>query len=94
VIRSVNVLGRIYKVRWNAKLPTDRWGDHDYAKGLIRIGKAPQIQQRETLLHELMHAIEDESGFEMDHDQLTIMARALLGVMTSNPGLATKIFGE
>ena len=94
MIKEVSVLGRPYKVRWNAKIPADRWGDHDWKKGLIRIGRGPQIQQRETLLHELLHAIEDEAGFELDHDHLTVLARSLMQTMLSNPGLAQKLFGE
>lgn len=93
MLKTVRVLGTPLKLRWNARLK-DEWGDYDKDKALIRIAKAPPLQQREALLHELMHAIEDGYGFEMNHDHLTLMARGLLTVVRDNEGLSELLFGE
>lgn len=92
--KQVTILGKPHRIRWNAKIPSDRWGDYDGAKALIRIGKAPLLQQKEALLHEVMHAIEEQYGFEMDHDHLTLMARGLLSVMRENPEMRDVLFGD
>ena len=93
MIKKLTIMGTQHSVRWNARLKDD-WGDFDAEKKLIRIAKAPLLQQRETLLHEVMHAIEEQYGFDMNHDHLTLMARGLLAVLRDNPEFREVLLGE
>lgn len=44
-------------------------------------------RQRETLLHELLHAISDAFELEMSERQVAAMSRGLYGVLVDNPKL-------
>ena len=94
-IKRIKVLGKSNRLWWNSRrVPKDAWGDYDPEAHVIRIAKAPALQQREALLHEISHAIEREYGFDLNHDKLTLLVRGLLMVMRENDGLADLIFGK
>lgn len=92
--KRLRVLGTEYRVKEvNPKVLKDAWADCDAREKVIRMGRGlPALQRQEALLHELMHAIEAEYGFEMNHDHLTLMARGIRFVVLDNPGLAQEIF--
>lgn len=96
MIKIIRVLGRKHKLSWNCdpKKLKDAWGDYDPNTLEIRIAKAPLLQQQEALLHELMHAIEEQYGFEMDHDHLTLQARGIIMILRDNPKLHKVLFGD
>jgi hypothetical protein len=50
---------------------------------LIRTGLAPDERLR-VFLHELVHAMEAEHGFELDHDVLEELDRALARLILDN----------
>lgn len=93
MLRSIRVLGKKHKIERNVKIK-DAWGEFDPNKNLIRLSKLPTFLRQEVLLHEVMHAIEGQFGFDMDHDHLTLMARGLVMVMRENPELAAELFGD
>lgn len=98
MIRTVKIAGKRHKVRWNARTP--HHGEWDSEPLQILIAKGPLDQQKETLLHEIMHGIEHHYGIDLDkedpenHPNLTTMSKALFAVMRENKGLAQLIFGE
>ena len=98
MIRSLRIHGKRHKVRWNARIR--HHGEFDGDKMEIAVAKGHIDQQRETLLHEVMHGIEFHYGIDLDkedpesHPNLTTMSQALFAVMRENPGLAKLIFGE
>lgn len=92
----VRVFGTEYRIKEvNPKSLDDAWADCDTENKAIRVGRGmPALQRQEALLHELMHAIEAEYGFEMNHDHLTLMARGIIFVIRDNDGLKDELFGR
>jgi hypothetical protein len=88
------VNGRIFKVRYSppSTMP-DAMGLCHYDKSLIelRTGQSP-LDVRDTLLHEVMHAIRYSQGREyggkVEEDYVRTLATGLLGVLQDNPEFA------
>ncbi|MDP3937667.1 MAG: hypothetical protein Q8R92_05975 [Deltaproteobacteria bacterium] len=59
----------------------------------IREGQ-PIESEQDTVLHEVLHAVENAMGLEVDEERVTRLATGLLAVIRDNPGfvryLATK----
>lgn len=51
------------------------------------------IQRRDTLLHELLHAMSCEFGVDLKERQVAMLATALLDTMARNPKIKAKVFG-
>ena len=49
---------------------------------------------RETLLHEVLHAIEDHGQIGLTEMQVVALGYGILGVLRSNPNLAAYLLGE
>lgn len=98
MIRSVKISGKRHRVRWNARIKNH--GEFDPEKLVIAVAKGHLDQQKETLLHEIMHGIEFHYGIDLDkedpekHPNLTTLSQALFAVMRENKGLARLIFEE
>lgn len=98
MIKALRIAGKRYKVRWNARISDH--GEYDSEKMEICVAKGPVDQQKEILLHELLHGIEYHYGIELDdgdpedHPNLSTLSKALFAVMRENKGLARLIFEE
>lgn len=98
MIRSLRIAGKRHKVRWNARIKDH--GEYDGDSLTIAVAKGHVDQQKETLLHEIMHGIEFHYGIDLDkedpkdHPNLTTLSQALFAVMRENKGLARLIFEE
>lgn len=98
MIRALKIAGKRHKVRWNARIK--HHGEFDGERMEIAVAKGHADQQKETLLHEIMHGIEFHYDIDLDkedpenHPNLTKMSQALFAVMRENKGLAQLIFGE
>lgn len=68
MIKSVNILGRKYKVQFKNEVMRDDgaelFGQIDYGTGIIEISKKDRSEQgqHETLVHEVMHGILERTG--------------------------------
>lgn len=96
MLKEIRVLGSTTRIKVvSPKKLKDAWADYDPNKKEIRLSSGnPPLQNQEALLHEIMHALEEEYGFEMNHDHLTLMARGIRLVMRENPKLVKVIFGD
>ncbi len=90
--RSVRVGHRTYKIAaWPHKEanPANKYGECSSQEGIIRVDTYYSIEQvRDTLLHEIMHAIYREWGLQdEDKEERTVatMATALTQVMADSP---------
>ena len=54
---------------------------------LIEEGMKPDTQ-KDTLLHEVLHAISDEMDLELSEEQVTGAAKGILAVLMDNPTFA------
>lgn len=78
----VNVLGRAYRVDFDAKLKKSLFGDCDTSHALIRINRKLDARTaRETLLHEVIHAILAESGLNQIINQTDGLEEAIVRAM-------------
>jgi hypothetical protein len=67
-------------------------GEHDPRVFVIRIdGGIPAQRERVVLLHELIHAIEDERTMNLTEEQVNQLAHALANLLLDNPDL-TRLF--
>lgn len=65
----------------------------DYKPNVIYVDReAPEDDQRGTLLHEVLHAVDSEFYVGMDEEQITRMAAGLFDTLTNNPTLRKRIF--
>lgn len=96
MLKQIRVLGSTTRIKVvSPKTLKDAWADYDPKRKEIRLANNnPPLQNQEALLHEIMHAIEEEYGFDMNHEHLTLMARGIRIVMRENPKLAKVIFGD
>lgn len=91
---ELRVNGRIFKVRYSpASEMLDAVGLCHYDKALLQIRtKQTPIDLRDTLLHELMHAIRYTQGREygeaVEEDYVRTLATGILGVFQDNPEFA------
>lgn len=91
---ALRVNGRVFKVRYcPASAMPDAMGLCHFDKSLleIRTGQSP-LDLRDTLLHELLHALRftqgREYGGEVEEDYVRSIATGLVGVLQDNPEFA------
>jgi hypothetical protein len=90
---EVDILGKPYAITVTAK------GEGDYGECFadhcrIEIAGYPCVmQQRDTLLHEVLHGIDHEMHCGMSEPQIRRMATGLLQVLRHNAGLVAYLVG-
>lgn len=95
MVKLARVLGYNYQVEFKPEAVfegVDNRGLCYPSTQIIEISTTmPKDQQREVLLHELIHAIEDGTGISLTENQVTRLARAQLAVFKENQDLAAFI---
>ena len=96
----VRILGKPYKVEF---VPIEHIGLRDNAEDpdpgmgrtspenqeiFVRTGQ-PLESEQDTVLHEIIHAVEETLGLQMNEYQVTVLATGLLAALKDNPGLRT-----
>jgi len=96
----LSILGKPYKVEF---VPIDHRGLYDNAEDndpgmgrtspenqeiFIRTGQ-PLESEQDTVLHEVIHAVDETLGLQLNEYQVTVLATGLLAVLKDNPGLRT-----
>ena len=94
----VRILGKPYKVEF---VPIEHVGlrdsadDNDPGMGrtsperqeiFIRTGQ-PLESEQDTVLHEIIHAVDETLGLQMNEYQVTVLATGLLAALKDNPSL-------
>ncbi len=86
----VKVLGKRITISYLTSAPLDDGlnGECDVDKQqiLVRDGQ-PLESEQDTVLHELLHAIDEAMGLRMKESQVKGAATGLLAVLKDNPGL-------
>ena len=95
--KGVWVLGKYWTVE--AKVGFYRneecFGDTIHPQLRIRVDSEMSLQQtRDTLLHEIIHAIEKELGLTMSEKTVKQLSTTLLAVLRGNPSLMTFLLSE
>ena len=92
---TIEVLGVDVPIIVTDEQMEDCFGCWELATGTITIATGIEPDHlRVTLLHELLHAIDDLTGSGMKHSHIYIISQILFCVMKSNPGLGEWFLGE
>lgn len=88
---AVRILGRIWRIKFVKGLSTD--GLCEYGKATLKVRTGMDLHDRkDTVLHELMHAVlyqqGREYGDEVEETYVRALATGLIGVFQDNPDLA------
>jgi hypothetical protein len=91
---SLRILGKTWQVErvYEGPMQTTSFGQSHDTKCLIRIkdGQHPD-QEADTLLHEIIHALDFTVYIDLDERQTHALAAGLLAVFRDNPGLAGRL---
>jgi hypothetical protein len=81
---TIDILGKRWSVQW--KRPGKLFGRCDSRACLIRVDPdCAADQRRDTLLHEVVHAIDNELDTRMKERQVRLLATGLLHFLRANP---------
>jgi hypothetical protein len=90
--RQVRIIGKTYSILWTSGKPLDDGdlGELDPAtqRMSIRVGQ-PLEQEQDTVLHEVIHAIDNELNLGLREAQVRSLATGVLAVMKDNPRFST-----
>ncbi len=90
---------RILGKRWVVKLQSPKGGkdagECDHVTAIISVSpKQTEDSRRDTLLHEVTHAVDEELQLRMSERQVRLLATGLLETFRSNPALVAYLVGE
>lgn len=91
---KIKIGARVIQVREVDRLSDDedRWGDYNPRSGTIRIDAGiPADMKEETLLHEVLEAMNDIYGQHLTEAQVTVTAAVLHAVLKDNSFFAPGI---
>ena len=89
--KTLKILGKPFKFEYlTDQLDADLNGECDCDKQLIRIREGQPLEaEQDTVLHELIHAIDEAVDSRMTESQVKRLATGLLAVFKENQRLAT-----
>lgn len=82
----VRVLGRDVPIVLCDELSAKAWGEYDFESQIVRVrtGQQPHFEA-DTVLHELIHAIDDVMQLNMKERQVHCLASGLIALFKDNP---------
>jgi hypothetical protein len=86
----VRILGKPYSIKYVVAEPLDEglMGECDTDKQTVLIREQQPLEsEQDTVLHEILHAVDEAMGLKMKEAQVKGVATGLLAVMKDNPGL-------
>jgi hypothetical protein len=90
---SIVILGRVYNIDQKDFIDGDLLGQCDSDALKITIKKnQPEILEADTLLHEILHAIDDAMQTKMKERQVHCTATGLLALFKDNPDFVKYMF--
>lgn len=92
-MQSLNILGKTFKIEWLAELQ-DALGETHTNRQLIKMQKGmPPDTEQETLLHEVIHAVDESLALGMTEGQVHGLACGLFAVFKDNNSTLRKYYG-
>lgn len=92
-MNSLRVLGKPYKITWGNL--EDCLGETDSTHQTIKMQTGlPKDNEEETLLHELIHAVDESLGLQMTEAQVHALACGLYAVFKDNEQAIKKYHGN
>jgi hypothetical protein len=92
--KSIKILGKHHRVNWGIDLDGD-CGQIDEVKNLIEISDGMGAhEERETVLHEIVHAVAHQLGVKMPEKKVRPMSCGIYEVLMNNPKLTAYLFEQ
>lgn len=87
----VKVLGKAYSIEWvHPRDIGDDYGECRSHECLIKVStEQAEIQQRDALLHEIVHAVDFEMDTKLTERAVRLIATGLLNMLRDNPLITT-----
>ena len=84
--KKLNICGFEYTVEIREIDDSNLYGQHNLTKCQILIANdvTSKQKQEQTLIHEILHAIDCAVGTKLDEEQITALSRALYQVLKEN----------
>lgn len=91
--QDIRVLGKDFTVK---VIPDfDDCGECDYVKQIIKIQDAmPLSLEQDTLIHEVIHALDFNMKLHMKERQVSALASGLIAVFRDNPAFVKYLFQQ
>jgi hypothetical protein len=85
-VQSLTIFGKPYQVKYVDKINDgDQFGELDTGTGLISVlNTSTKQMQEETLLHEIIHAIDEDMGIGLNEKQVQRLSVSLYAVLKEN----------
>jgi hypothetical protein len=94
LVQSVKVGALVLPVRVLDEIPVDGGGNASgqwlYETGELQVSRSrnpSEAEQREVVLHEALHVIDEALGIGLRERQITALGHALHALLVDNPGL-------
>ena len=87
---KVKVLGKVYAIQYTegAPLADDDDGECDPSNQTITVRTGQSLEcEQDTVLHEVIHAIENLQGLKLKHSDVVRLTTAIHALIRDNPGL-------
>lgn len=92
-MNSLNILGKAFRIDWKDELE-GALGETLTHRQLIRMQKGtPADTERETLLHEVIHAVDESLSLQLTEHQVHALACGLYAVLRDNEPVLKKYYG-
>ena len=88
----IKIISKRFTIEWTkagGDLPEDHMGEcRTYEQRILVEDGLQYDTQKETLFHEVLHAISDEMDIELTEEQVTGASKGVLAVLMDNPSFA------
>ena len=89
---SIRIIGKKFTVSYPASVDGELVGECDTDKQMITVlDGQPLESEQDTLLHEVLHAIDEMVDAKLKESQVKRLATGLLAVLKDNPKLVSYI---
>jgi hypothetical protein len=84
---KIRIVGRDIPIVWVSEEEMPKaWGEYDYEKQVVRVRTEQQLAfEADTVLHELIHAIDDAMQLGMTERQVHCTATGIIALLKDNP---------
>lgn len=92
---NARILGKTWTIEWKPELDDGDHGATHHADLRIEMaGSHHPEHQQDTLLHELLHALDFELDLKLGERRVRLLATSLLGLLKDNPEIKNFILRE
>lgn len=92
-MKALNILGKTFRIEWLDELD-GAVGETYTHKQLIKMQKGTALEtEQETLLHEVIHAVEESLALGLTESQVHALACGLYAVLRDNETALKKYYG-